>query len=553
MFKAIKTAAAAAVISCAGTPLLADKGVQVWGVKITDAPGLTFSWDDRHNLRARTLQAAPGDKNQFLGGATCWSNLTDVFSDFDIALQNPSGGALLFQPEAKVNGVIGHSTLTGFDPGDGDVMGNIWDQPDGGPTQETRFFDTDDLVLAYGFYNAGMAGSTPIQGHHQSYAYLTPSAQTWMGDVRAVDPATFDAATLRQMSFPGAHDAGMFTLAAGITSDSGMTDFIDSISAEVSDSQILDFLEGFAGKTIVQGVQNFSLTQKDPTALALKSGIRFFDYRPGTPVRPDSGLGQGTYYHVHAFVPGYDFTSFIGDVSTFLNDDANQHEIVIVNVKSSGMITEIFTPLYNSANPPETGYADAQAWIEANADFGDLAPIYTSAFSDVSDLTLGEIYQTNSRLIFYFGVGFNDSYPQNVPDDENPYDTWDVTNVMGALADELPTCQQDTDNFTVFQLQDTASSTVAQNWKDEANVWLDAVVSANGSVLLSTKGMWDYNTYPWVVGNLGTCQTMSVMLNDFAGNLLAYNAKTITAARMGIPIPDGVTGLSQAACSGLNQ
>lgn len=549
-----KPFAIAALIAWAGTSAIADKGIQVWGFKTVSAPALKFKWEDTHNLRDRTLEAYPSDKNRFLGGDTCWSNVTSIDSSFKIKLENPSGGTVLSEAVAQVNSVIGHSTLTGFNTGSGEtVMGNIWDQPDGNPTQSTRFFEDDNLVLAYGFYNAGAKGDTPIQGHDQAYAYLTPSAQTWMGDIRAVDPATFDAATLGSVSFPGAHDAGMFTLASGIDSASDLSRYFNDITTLIPGNWILGYLEGLAGKAIISAVQNFALTQKDTSADALKAGVRFFDYRPGTPVAQIPGLGKDSYYHVHAVVPGYNFASFLGDVSTFLNDSANPHEIVIVNVKSSGIIPAVFTPLYDSDTPPENGYADAETWITANADFGDLSPLYVSDYADLSGLTLGEIYAANNRLIFFFGTGYNDSYPQNVPDDQNPYDTWDVSNVMGALADTLPSCQDDTGNFTVFQLQDTASSAAIQDWTNEANVLGNATASGNGSVLLATKGMWDYNTYNWAVGNLGSCKTMSVMLNDFAGNLLAYNAKTITAARMGITIPDGIDGPNHQQCADLNQ
>ena len=542
-----RTATLAAALICTATFATADKGVQAWGYNLASDAILKFKWDDHHEIEKVV------DYNQMFGNA-CWSDLDSTDSYFKIKVEKSSNEDRIVEFDAKVDSVDGHSTLVWKNPPSGEnVMGNIWDQPDGGPTQSTVFLQ-NNLVLARGFYNAGSKGDTFLQGHDQSYAYLTPPVNNWMTELALADPAAFDAATLDQFSLPGAHDSGMWRLANGIDTPTSFVAFLTGLGTGLPPwlDEIISILLGLGDEPALNAAQASSLTQKDTPAIALKSGIRFFDFRPGISVKAYPGLPTDDYFHIHNFIPGDSFTSFLQDVTGFLNE--NPGEFVIVNVKDSGMTTSLFTPLFDDDTSP-ADLGSAMQWIEGAIaeNKGSLNPLYVTEYSQISSITMADLFGQQNRLIFYFGTDFNDSYPQGVPDDRNPYDTWDVTNVYNALEDTLPVCRSGNETFTVFQLQDTATAAAAQSFKEYNNIWINSGTSANGSLLLSTKGMWDNQTYPLMVEQLHTCKGMSVMLNDFAGNLLAWNAKTITAQRMNITLPLSTEGLTQqAACSGMN-
>ncbi|MEM7426995.1 MAG: hypothetical protein AAF441_12940 [Pseudomonadota bacterium] len=525
-----------AALAGLSTPAAADKGVQIWGFSNASGTELKFEW----NNGDQKVTAAPG---QMMGGKSCWGNITGTLDKyFEIHVDQSSA---LVELVAKIDPTFGDAVMTGFSPSSGQVMGNIWpttynSQNNPSQVSQSPAGNAGQVQINYGMYSAYKKDSTPIAGHDQAYAYVTPPMGTWMGDLRNASQSAWDAATLKDVVLPGAHDAGMWTLAPPINSGSQILSFLTTLEG------LLHFVPGFpiVAKTVEEGAfnaaQNFALTQKDSPTKAMQHGIRYFDYRPAQVLGGLPGFDDADYYHVHNFVPGYSFNSFLNDVGNFLTDSGNEHEIIIVNVKDSGILGtsssdpsktgDIFVPLYADS----ADLSSAQTWITnvLGNQFPDLSPLFIEDFEAVSSKSLGALYNANNRLIFYFGTGYNDSYPQSKSQQEATYGTFDPSNVISALNTALPTCQTDTSNYTVFQLQDTVTDYLASNIGSTHDEIQQALISDNGSALLSTKGMFDNQTYPWALQNLSSCTTMAVMLNDFAGNLLAYNAKTLTNARI---------------------
>ena len=276
---------------------------------------------------------------------TCWSNLKTSDAEFKIDLESNSES---LNRTAQINatpvsGKGGTTIFSGFTPsGSSDtVMGNIW-KGESSTYQHTIFMS--DATYAYGMSWVGW--SSPgnfLNGRDQAYAYATVPMNTWMGDVRASDTNAWDNATLNDLVLPGAHDAGMWTLAPAINNAQSLVTFLNEITPNLPvglGGEIEKLLEKAATSGVFNFIHNVALTQKDTTEDQLKSGIRYFDYRPakigisGTPLGTD-------YYHVHAVVPGYNFQSFLNDVVNFIDAPGNEHEIVMVNIKDSGIVFPI--------------------------------------------------------------------------------------------------------------------------------------------------------------------------------------------------------------------
>jgi len=256
---------------------------------------------------------------------------------------------------------------------------------------------------------------------------------------------------------------------------------------------------------------NFAFTQKDNITTMLNLGIRYFDFRPGY----CAPLYTGNLYHQHNFIPGYSYSSFLQDILRWLN--ANPTEIVVVSLNFQGFLSTSMQPTQSTLN---TYLTNAQT---ATGTTG----ILTGNKDDLSR-TYSDLCSSNTRLIFLNQIGASDDATKYDSYDSSVYQTTDVDNVIGAL-NGMSASNQSSYDYTVLQLQATAEATGGGIF---SNI---ATLSDATSVILSTKAMFDHQTYTWLrqnVANNFTFDKTIVFLNDFGDNALADIAMDITRQRI---------------------
>ena len=348
----------------------------------------------------------------------------------------------------------------------------------------------------------------------QSYNYLGMMDTNWMGNLANNCPGI----KLKQLVLPGAHDAGMYTL-----NWDGFS-FLEKTASAWLEQLIpvgkhgIDLSSSLRKVKFETAVGNFSIPQKDNAYDQMKSGTRYFDFRPAY----EKGGQVDDTYHIHNFVPGERFDTFIQGVNQFLL--ANPKELAIFRITHDGIDTDKFTPLNRSE---VTTFA--QDNVDPNVGFQ-----VQSDLSSVGDQSIDDIVNSGQRMIFLYHMsGVNDSYSDNV----YSASLTDPKYIINALNN---TVQTSGSNMTMLQLQDTASLalkhyivTIAENWE----AWLnDLVFSKTGNILMATKARFDHATYTWLTDPATVNQIMAqtslvVIQNDFVDISLAQHALALSKER----------------------
>jgi len=390
------------------------------------------------------------------------------------------------------------------------ITGNL----DGGNLQNMMLTPSvlgPDFAVSYGFYDSG-PGYGDLTNQDQAYAYLTSPVSNWMGQL-ASQHSQVSSAPFCQFVLPGAHDAGTFDLA--------------TVKALLADAKaagaFLGLLDGALGAVLTlaasqakTAIINLAVTQKDNILTMLNLGCRYFDFRPG--YAPSQIRSFATdIYHEHSVIPGYPFQSFLSDVLTWLA--AHHSEIVVVGANNQGFVEPA------SMTPPDSTLAGILSAAQA-------ATQSTISIGTASDLnsSYGALLAANKRLIFLNQIG--SWYPATKYDSYGAaYDTVDPQSIIDALS-QMTSAGQSGTNYTVLQLQGTATAT------GTAVVVASALSQSHASSpLMSTKPLFDSNTYPWLLANVDTRlsnEYLVVFLNDFVDNALAQTAVAVTKQRMGL-------------------
>lgn len=361
--------------------------------------------------------------------------------------------------------------------------------------------------LSYGFYDAG-PGFGSLTNQDQSYVYLTTSKVNWMADLVRGAGASVGDKPFSAFVLPGAHDAGMFdpTCAAGLVKNAAFLALLAPVIGWT-----VAALSLLAPSVILRALINLSFTQKDNVTGMLNMGVRYFDYRPGYSVL--GGYPAGI-YHQHNFVPGYPYDAFLRDVLAWLS--AHPGEIVVVSANFQGLASDSMKPTVDVLN------ATLAAARQATGTTGSIVP------GDRSDLgrSYNQLLAARKRLIFLNQVGAaNDASKYDSYSDA--YQTTDVQVILDAL-NGMDRNRQGSYDYTVLQLQGTATGTGGGIF---ASI---ATQSDATSPLMSTKPGFDNRTYPWVEQNVVPrfrADKLMVLLNDFADNVMAANASTLTYQR----------------------
>jgi hypothetical protein len=402
-------------------------------------------------------------------------------------------------PAVSANAVI--NVLTGR--GEGGTLEDMMNTPSVVGT---------DFALSYGFYDSGWAAGD-LTRDDQAYAYLTPAVSGWMGQLAGRYPQVKQL-PFCQFALPGAHDAGTFDL----TTVKALIGSLDAAGAllDVVAGSAAAGAQGVVGSQVLTAVTNLAVTQKDDVVTMLDLGCRYFDFRPGYALSLFRSLAPGI-DHQHTAVPGYPFLSFLTDVLQWLA--ANPAEIVVVGANNQGFLSADMTP-------PEQALSD----VLAQAQQATKSTIGIGTAGDLST-TYGDLVAANTRLIFlnqisgWYPAGKYDSYSDAAYATTNPQSILDALEGMTAGG-------QEGSNYTVLQLQGTATAS-----GDEVVASTLLSPSNAASPLMSTKALFDSNTYPWLSANVArnlSSQYLVVFLNDFIDSALALRAIAVTMQRMGL-------------------
>ncbi len=374
---------------------------------------------------------------------------------------------------------------------------------------QTPSLVTSTYSISYGFYDAG-PGWGSLTDQDQSYVYVTSNHSNWMNTV--AQGTSLGDLPFSHIAWPGVHDAGMFDVTEinSLLNDVTYLSLLASTLSPLVGISVSDFL-ALSHSEWLHLLVNFAFTQKDNITTMLNLGIRYFDFRPGY----CAPLYTGNLYHQHNFIPGYSYSSFLQDILRWLN--ANPTEIVVVSLNFQGFLSTSMQPTQSTLN---TYLTNAQT---ATGTTG----ILTGNKDDLSR-TYSDLCSSNTRLIFLNQIGASDDATKYDSYDSSVYQTTDVDNVIGAL-NGMSASNQSSYDYTVLQLQATAEATGGGIF---SNI---ATLSDATSVILSTKAMFDHQTYTWLrqnVANNFTFDKTIVFLNDFGDNALADIAMDITRQRI---------------------
>jgi hypothetical protein len=407
--------------------------------------------------------------------------LTELTGRFQwTAYQNDSSIATRYAEIAPITGNLGSSTM--------------------GVMLNTPSLFTPDYALSYGFYDAG-PGLGGLTNQDQSYVYVTPPVSRWMGDLLAANPALGNA-PFHVFALPGVHDAGTFSTAMYAVMEQSNS-FINALNNWIGAT--------LSPSAVNRAIANMAVTQKDNTVNQLNLGARYIDFRPGYTY---DNIAAGI-YHEHNFIPGYDYPSFLCDVLAWLS--GNPSEIVVVSLNFQGFAQDTMKP--SVANLNQGIAAAVQQTGTQNIQMGDASAL---------DQTVADLLASNTRLIFLNQIGSAtdaDKYDSYT----DAYTTTDVSVILNALS-VMQSTPQNGAAYTVLQLQGTANGTGGGIFK------AIATSSDASSPLMSTKALFDNQTYPWLQANVASQfspEYLVVLLNDFVDNALACYAKDITLQRLG--------------------
>lgn len=380
--------------------------------------------------------------------------------------------------------------------------------------QQTVVQFTDSQGTAW-LMNYGISHAPPPITD-QSYNYLGKRNLNWLGDLAAACPGI----RFNQLVLPGAHDAGMYEINVD-----GLPWIAQAAAALLALLIPVPVCSTYLAATLAANgftvaLENFSVTQKDTAYDQMISGTRYFDFRPGYAKDGD----EKQTYHIHNFIPGAPFATFLRDVSKFLEE--NPKEIAVFRITSSGIDEDKFTPLTQSQ---VEDFAKANISAQVGYEF----PSDLSAFEAQ---TLESIAASGKRVIFLYHIGgVNDSYSDSV------YSTslTDPGAVIGALNETVANTSSSY-NLTMLQLQNTGSAALQHyigNIAGDCTAWInDLVGSKTGNILQDTKAIFDHATYTWltqsdVIADIQKQDPLVVVQNDFVDVALAEHAAALCKER----------------------
>ncbi|KAF2874483.1 PLC-like phosphodiesterase [Massariosphaeria phaeospora] len=362
----------------------------------------------------------------------------------------------------------------------------------------------DDLIIAYGFYDAG-PGHAGLPKQHQCYVTVTRDYSNWMRDVVPLGSEKANK-PFKRMVLPAAHDIGMNSMH---TSQQLLSHAGTGLIKEVLGHSLPGALAVFnkVGDAAINHIapdiiRALALTQKDSLAAILKLGARYFEFRPAKCHRQLQRVSPlpDTWYFQHGAIPGMPYAQFLADIVAFLA--AQRDELVVVQLRWDGVPGEC----------PRPSDADLAAVVDAvlrDSGAGVGSDIRVGSLDDMLSKSIQQLRAENKRLLLLRDV----AQVSNYDDVANATLTGDsMVAKLHAMSNEPP---RGGHAITLLQCQATAT-----NIRDViiASV-LDADVST--SPILATKGVCDGKILPLVGGEVGRRLVggegvgVVVLMNDF--------------------------------------
>jgi hypothetical protein len=353
----------------------------------------------------------------------------------------------------------------------------------------------EDIVIAYGFYDAG-PGHAGLPKQHQCYVTVTPNFENWMRDIIPQD-AEISTRAFKRMVLPSAHDVGMNSMATclGLLGKAGTGVIKDVLGLDLP--HVLDMLnrlgDGAVNRIAPDIIRALAITQTDSLEMILKLGARYFEFRPAKCHRQLQRVSplKDTWYFQHGAIPGMVYHTFLASLVSFLCE--HQDEIVVVHVRWDGVPGECPRP----SDDELRGVLD-EVLRDQDIRVGDEA--------DMMGMSIRDLRNEKKRLI----VLQNASQSSNYDDNANATLTGDsMVDKLNDMARDPPSGH----SITLLQCQATAT-----NIRD---VIVASVVDSDVSTspILATKPVCDAKILPLLRGDTGRQLVREdgvvVLMNDF--------------------------------------
>eukprot|EP01064_Diplonema_japonicum_P004349 TRINITY_DN1281_c0_g1_i1.p1 TRINITY_DN1281_c0_g1~~TRINITY_DN1281_c0_g1_i1.p1 ORF type:complete len:638 (+),score=146.35 TRINITY_DN1281_c0_g1_i1:38-1951(+) len=362
------------------------------------------------------------------------------------------------------------------------------------------------MIKSWGVSNV----SQPVED--QAYIYTSEDKSDWMQELTK----KYASVRMCDLVLPASHDAGMYE----VNFDPKLPRFLDL-------TLILLGPLGFLVKVLLiresnnleNVMYNLGVTQKDNAYDQLTSGTRMFDFRPAYMTDREH---KGT-YHIHDFIPGCRFDTFLQDISRFLAE--HKGEVVVVIIQPNGINTKHFSFL---TKEEVVEFADENIDSDVGYTFQDdedFAEFQTKKVTDMLDKRVIFLYEPSET---------NDSYNS----EDHTASLTDPSAVLGTLAKTVQNNRNE--KLTVLQLQNTGQGALLNHVRDiglHLASWAhNLVYCKTGNILQATKPIFDSATYTWLtapetVGHVKQQRCLVALLNDFVDVAMAEHAIALCHAR----------------------
>ena len=371
----------------------------------------------------------------------------------------------------------------------------------------------EDLIICYGFYDAG-PGVAGLPKQHLCYVTVTRNLENWMRDELPQDKDISNK-NFNRMVLPAAHDIGMNSMDApmALLRHAGTGAIKEILGRNLP--HVLSIInkvgDGAVNRIAPDIIRALAITQKDSLDTILKTGARYFEFRPAKchrELQKVSGLEDMLYFQ-HGAIPGMPYKDFLSTIVNFLAD--HRDEIIVIQNRWDGV----------PGDCPRPSNEDLQEVLKQALEGKDLQ---SGGLDDMMRKTIRDLRNEKKRLIVL----------QNVNQVSNYDDTANATLNGDSMVSKLNDMAKNPPKghpVTLLQCQATAT-----NIRD---VIIASVVDndVSTSPILATKPVCDAKILPLLRGECGGCLTREesvvVLLNDFFDGATADVAIGLCKERLG--------------------
>ncbi|ORY04123.1 PLC-like phosphodiesterase [Clohesyomyces aquaticus] len=372
---------------------------------------------------------------------------------------------------------------------------------------QTPSIFTEDLIVSYGFYDAG-PGVAGLPKQHLCYVTVTRNNEHWMRDLPSDKPFS-------RIVLPSSHDIGMNSLqtAQALLKNAGTGVIKEVLGGSLPGAlSVLNKVSDSAINHIAPNIiRALAITQKDSLSTILALGARYFEFRPAKCHRQMQRVSplEDTIYFQHGAIPGMLYKAFLHDIVEFLA--SHGEEIVVVQNRWDGV-------------PADCPRATDDELRDILNDVLRDRDIVVGNLDDAMHKSIQDLRNERKRLIITRDVNQVSNY------DDLANATLDGSSMVTKLQDMA---RDPPRGHPIVLLQCQATAT---NIRDVivASV-LDSDVST--SPLLATKPLCDAKILPLVRGEVGQAlgreDGLVVVLNDFFDGATADVAIGLCRQRLG--------------------